>query len=176
VTLDEFMDCPHNLATNRQTRMLANLLLIGCYNASKIVNQTQRQSIMFNSAVTNLQKLKFFGLLENQSETQTLFEQTFSVRFTQSFVQSNITHAEEAEPEVTVEQLRRIVQLNQLDIQLYNYAKQLFEARVSKINLKDGDLDNNRLGEVRNEFSDDDDDDDGDDEEEEEEDDDYRSQ
>jgi len=31
VTLNEFIDCPQNLARNRQTRMLANLSLVNCY-------------------------------------------------------------------------------------------------------------------------------------------------
>ena len=34
VELDEFMDCPFNLATNRQTRMLADLKLVNCYDTT----------------------------------------------------------------------------------------------------------------------------------------------
>lgn len=129
VTLDEFMDCRHNLAINRQTRMLADLSLVGCYNTS-FIDQERRQNLMLKSAVANLQQMAFFGLLENQSESQLLFEQTFGVRFTKSFVQANATHAQEAE--VTEDQLERIIRLNRLDVQLYDFAKQLFEARVQK--------------------------------------------
>lgn len=34
VEIDEFLDCEWNLAHNRQTRMLADLSLVGCYNSS----------------------------------------------------------------------------------------------------------------------------------------------
>ena len=34
VSLDEFMTCPDNLARNRQTRMLADLDLVNCYNTT----------------------------------------------------------------------------------------------------------------------------------------------
>lgn len=32
VSLNEFLSCSHNLAFNRQTRMLSDLNLVGCYN------------------------------------------------------------------------------------------------------------------------------------------------
>jgi Tfp pilus assembly protein PilV len=127
------MACPHNLATNRQTRMLANLSIVGCYNSSQVASQSHRQSLMLNSAVENLRQLAFFGVLEKQLETQRLFEWTFGVQFKENFARSNTTHAEEAN--ITAEQLRRIVQLNQLDIALYEFAQQLFDARVKKTGL-----------------------------------------
>ena len=39
VTLEEFLSCDHNLAFNRQTRMLADLSLVGCYK--NIFNLTE---------------------------------------------------------------------------------------------------------------------------------------
>lgn len=39
VTLEEFLNCDHNLAFNRQTRMLADLSLVGCYK--NIFNLTE---------------------------------------------------------------------------------------------------------------------------------------
>jgi Sulfotransferase family len=130
VTLDEFMECHHNLAINRQTRMLANLSIVGCYNTTLFTDQKQRRSLLLESAIANLKQMAFFGLLENQSESQLLFERTFGVHFTSNFAQANATHAQEAE--VTEDQLNRIIQLNWLDVQLYSYAKQLFDVRVLK--------------------------------------------
>ena len=34
VSLANFTACPHNLAPNRQTRMLADLALVNCYNTT----------------------------------------------------------------------------------------------------------------------------------------------
>ena len=40
VSLEEFLDCDQNLGFNRQTRMLADLSLVGCY--SNIFNLTEK--------------------------------------------------------------------------------------------------------------------------------------
>lgn len=49
----------------RQTRMLADLSLIGCYNSS-YMNQEERDRVMLASAKRNLLSIAFFGLTEFQ--------------------------------------------------------------------------------------------------------------
>lgn len=128
VGLDEFMDCQHNLAHNRQTRMLANLSLIGCYNQSVVPNRAARDQAMLDSAKDNLRSIAFFGLTEHQAESRYLFEHTFHLRFTTDFVQYSETHASKAD--VNAEQQRRLARLNRLDVELYAFAKELFFARL----------------------------------------------
>jgi hypothetical protein len=53
VTLDEFADCESNLASNRQTRMLADLALVNCYNKSSM-SLEERNKLMLASAKRNL--------------------------------------------------------------------------------------------------------------------------
>ena len=53
VTLDEFADCESNLASNRQTRMMADLALVNCYNKSSMPLQ-ERNKLMLASAKRNL--------------------------------------------------------------------------------------------------------------------------
>lgn len=65
VGLDEFARCTSNLAKNRQTRMLSDLALIGCYNQT-IMSQHDRNSIMLASAKRNLAAMSYFGLTEYQ--------------------------------------------------------------------------------------------------------------
>lgn len=65
VGLDQFMACDSNLATNRQTRMLSDLSLIGCYNKSAMPSQ-QRDRTMLASAKRNLVAMSYFGLTEYQ--------------------------------------------------------------------------------------------------------------
>lgn len=89
VELDEFMDCPYNLAHNRQTRMLADLTLAGCYNSTK--DQHERDRILLQSAKQNLARMAFVGLTEQQSRSQYIFERTFQMNFTHSFEQANST-------------------------------------------------------------------------------------
>uniref|UniRef100_A0A3Q2DG99 Heparan-sulfate 6-O-sulfotransferase n=1 Tax=Cyprinodon variegatus TaxID=28743 RepID=A0A3Q2DG99_CYPVA len=126
VTLKDFMNCPSNLANNRQVRMLADLSLVGCYNLSSM-NESQRNHILLSSAMSNLKNMAFYGLTEFQRKTQYLFERTFSLRFISAFTQINSTRAANVDLSEAVR--RRIEELNFLDVQLYEYAKDLFLQR-----------------------------------------------
>lgn len=120
------MDCPYNLANNRQTRMLADLSLVGCYNVSAM-SEEERWAVLLESAKRNLRGMAFFGLTEYQRKTQYLFERTFNLEFIAPFTQLNGTRA--ASVEVPSETQRRIRQLNRWDVELYEYARDLFLQR-----------------------------------------------
>ncbi|KAJ7402767.1 heparan sulfate 6-O-sulfotransferase 3 [Pitangus sulphuratus] len=126
VSLQEFMDCSYNLANNRQVRMLADLSLVGCYNLT-FMNESERNMILLQSAKNNLKNMAFFGLTEFQRKTQYLFERTFSLKFISPFTQFNVTRASNVDIGEDVRQ--RIEELNFLDMQLYEYAKDLFLQR-----------------------------------------------
>lgn len=126
VPLADFMDCPSNLANNRQVRMLADLSLVGCYNVSSM-SELERRRVLLASAKANLRNMAFFGLTEFQRKTQRLFERTFALRFIRAFTQINGTRA--AGVGISEEVRRRIECLNALDVELYEYAKELFLRR-----------------------------------------------
>lgn len=65
VDLDQFAGCESNLAANRQTRMLADLALVGCYNKSSMPAH-ERDRVMLASAKRNLAAMAYFGLTEYQ--------------------------------------------------------------------------------------------------------------
>ncbi len=65
VDLNEFAGCTSNLAINRQTRMLSDLALVGCYNQSSMAPY-ERDRIMLASAKRNLAAMSYFGLTEFQ--------------------------------------------------------------------------------------------------------------
>ncbi|XP_051543407.1 heparan-sulfate 6-O-sulfotransferase 1-B [Myxocyprinus asiaticus] len=125
-TLQQFMDCPYNLANNRQVRMLADLSLVGCYNLST-VPEKRRSQLLLESAKKNLRDMAFFGLTEFQRKTQYLFERTFHLKFIQPFMQFNSTRA--AGVDLDNDTIQRIEELNDLDMRLYDYAKDLFQQR-----------------------------------------------
>ncbi|KAI4897292.1 hypothetical protein NFI96_024652 [Prochilodus magdalenae] len=125
-SLEEFMACPHNLANNRQTRMLADLSLVGCYNLSAM-SENQRGAVLLESAKRNLRRMAFFGLTEYQRKTQYLFERTFRLAFIAPFTQLNGTRATSVE--VPPETQQRIRELNRWDVELYEYARDLFLQR-----------------------------------------------
>ncbi|KAG7487428.1 hypothetical protein MATL_G00023290 [Megalops atlanticus] len=93
-TLQQFMDCPYNLANNRQVRMLADLSLVGCYNMSFVPEKKRAQILL---------------------------------EFIRPFMQYNSTRA--AGVDVDNDTILRIEELNELDVQLYDYAKDLFQQR-----------------------------------------------
>lgn len=127
VSLDEFLACPHNLANNRQTRMLANLSLVHCYNFSALAPE-QRDALMLQSAKDNLRDMAFFGLTTYQTYTQYMFENTFSLQFIEDFEDRNLTHAQKQN--ISSEQKQLIRSHNHLDMELYKYAEQLFLQRL----------------------------------------------
>ncbi|XP_035018179.1 heparan-sulfate 6-O-sulfotransferase 2 [Hippoglossus stenolepis] len=125
-SLQEFMDCPYNLANNRQTRMLADLSLVGCYNVSAM-SEEERWAVLLQSAKRNLRGMAFFGLTEYQRKTQYLFERTFNLEFIAPFTQLNGTRASGVD--VPPETQHRIRQLNRWDVELYEYGRDLFLQR-----------------------------------------------
>lgn len=151
VQLDEFMSCESNLAVNRQTRMLADLELIGCYDSS-YMPAAERSRVMLASAKKNLQSMAFFGLTEYQRISQYIFEQTFNLRFAVPFEQNNATVSSHTMPTLTPEQAAKVAHLNDLDIELYNFAKKVLFDRFKKLKAQDPNFEETfkHLGEVPN--------------------------
>ncbi|XP_072286293.1 heparan-sulfate 6-O-sulfotransferase 2 [Pyxicephalus adspersus] len=133
-SLKEFMDCPYNLANNRQVRMLADLSLVGCYNLS-VMPEEQRNKVLLDSAKENLKRMAFFGLTEFQRKTQYLFEKTFNMNFISPFTQFNSTRASSVE--IDDQTQKHIETLNFLDMELYEYAKDLFLQRYQFMRQKE---------------------------------------
>lgn len=106
--------------------MLADLSLVGCYNMSAM-SEEARWALLLDSAKRNLRSMAFFGLTEYQRKTQYLFERTFNLEFITPFTQANGTRASNVEIPPKTQQ--RILQLNQWDVELYEYARDLFLQR-----------------------------------------------
>ncbi|XP_047109565.1 heparan-sulfate 6-O-sulfotransferase 2 [Schistocerca piceifrons] len=136
VTLDQFAACPYNLAANRQTRMLADLALVGCYNMS-YMSPVERDRVMLASAKKNLASMAFFGLTEYQKIAQYVFEETFNLRFAVPFEQHNATVSSVTLSMIRQDQLETIRRLNDLDLELYSFAKALMFQRFDRLKSKD---------------------------------------
>ncbi|KAB7494159.1 Heparan-sulfate 6-O-sulfotransferase 3 [Armadillidium nasatum] len=136
VTLEEFLLCDSNLAHNRQTRMLSDLTLINCYNHSSMKPE-ERDATMLASAKANLERMAFFGLTEFQENSQYIFEETFNLKFNIRFEQYNSSYSDEYLHEITPELMEKVRQRNTLDIQLYNFAKELLLKRYKHLKALD---------------------------------------
>jgi heparan sulfate 6-O-sulfotransferase HS6ST1 len=130
VLMEEFLSCPYNLAFNRQTRMLADLTLINCYDTSTM-NSTMRDKIMLESAKNNLRNLAFFGIKEKMEESQLIFEKTFQMTFTRELAEWNKSKSHDTP--LTETEMKVIREKNHLDIQLYEFAVKLFNKRLELI-------------------------------------------
>ncbi|KAL4220052.1 sulfotransferase [Mactra antiquata] len=126
VSLNEFMECRDNLATNRQTRMLANLSKSECYRRNKMKPE-KRAELQILSAIENLDKISFFGLTKYQQLTQKLFEKTFNLKFEKEF---HTLDDEVNDIRVSEDEFVHIMKYIELDVQLYLHAKQMFMART----------------------------------------------
>ncbi|XP_078052050.1 heparan sulfate 6-O-sulfotransferase [Augochlora pura] len=135
VSLEQFMACPYNLASNRQTRMLADLSIVGCYNST--LSSLERDRLMLASAKHNLQFMPFFMLTEYQKVGQYSFEETFGMRFAVAFEQHNATLSAATMATLTSEQLDAVRRLNRLDLELYDFAKNLAFQRFKRLRDRD---------------------------------------
>lgn len=126
VTLDEFMDCRENLATNRMTRMMANLTKSNCYDKRSIKPET-RANLQLISAKENLQKFPFFGITEKKLESQHFFEKTLGLKFKDSFKSLNDKEEEEM---VSEDEFISMLRFVELDVQFYLYANDLLKYRL----------------------------------------------
>ena len=131
--LTDFLQCPFNAAINRQTRMLSSSV----YNCSSSTF-TYSDLIDLKTAKENLQSMEFFGLTEYLSLSQRLFERTSYCRLFprcsfQSYLEQDCSNNQSSyyfKSKLTPTDLDRLRQLNSDDIQLYQFARQLFFQRT----------------------------------------------
>jgi heparan sulfate 6-O-sulfotransferase HS6ST1 len=141
-TMQEWISCPYNLALNRQTRMLADLSLVDCYNYSSMT-RNDRNMILLSSAKANLHKMAFFAMAEYPKVSMKLFEYTFNLKFQASLMDqvqdlkwSNKKIRGQAGRELPDELVELIREANRLDIELYDYAKSLLFDRFNQMESK----------------------------------------
>jgi len=108
--------------------MLANLTQVNCYNRTGL-NESFIDTTLLESAKTNLRNFVFFGMPDEQMKTQFLFEHLFGINFVENFEQREKTHISNIN--ISKDMIRKIVQSNALDFELYQFAKELFDKRVA---------------------------------------------
>ena len=130
ITLERFLSCDKNLANNRQTRMLADLELVGCYNYSSI-SIVERDRMLLQSAKKNLKAMTYFSLNERPADSQFVIEKTFNLRFKENWFLLDTGYANEYMKTISESDVLKIKQMNHLDVELYKYAEELFEKRLN---------------------------------------------
>lgn len=132
------MSCKSNLASNRQTRMLAQYdSQLGLCDIDK--DSYERE--LLSRAKQTLSSMRFFALNEYQHLSQLLFERAFGDRvfkFERDLGQSNKSFAEAfiRQHNQTNAVVDKINELNRLDIELYAFAVKLFFERLKFYNIQ----------------------------------------
>lgn len=146
VSLAEFMSCQHNVASNRQTRMLASYDadLTRCANDdhhhnSPVAAAADRDDELLRRAKQTLESMPFFAINEYQHLSQLLFEHAFGrsvFKFEVDLHQSNRSLADEfLRDHFNQTVVQQIKQLNRLDFELYSFAVNLFFDRLKFFHL-----------------------------------------
>ena len=130
------MACSSNWGNNRQTRMLSDLESLGCYG-NKFHPPEEKARLMLQSAKDNLRNFAFFGLTEYQEETRLLFEKQFGIRLKLETQQRSMSALHSAPILQDLwnnsELYDEIAEVNRLDMELYEYALELFSERVKTV-------------------------------------------
>lgn len=161
VSMKSVIDCPYNLASNRQTRMLANLSSLGCYkhltkwsqplNVTVLTHIPSVSLALLNSAKHNLVNIiNCYGLSEYLIYSQYILQKCLHITFKRTFVEFNkisfikprllFTHATIIRSNLNQSTLHEIQNVNRLDIFLYDFAKQLFVYRLVNYLLFDSNI------------------------------------
>ncbi|WAQ94741.1 H6S1B-like protein [Mya arenaria] len=128
VSFSDFMACPFNLATNRMTRMLADLVPTQCY--SKYLDERQkkiRAEKWVDSAKQNIRNMEYFRLMERPEESDFLFAKVFDLHFKNKdrMIASGTTKLR-----MTENEFMKMIQLAELDIHIYLFAQDIFNHRL----------------------------------------------
>lgn len=113
-----------HVESNLQTRMLAGL---------SGRNGLPAPAEMLERAKDNLRSCAVVGLAERFDETMLLLRETFGWR-TPFYERRNIGRHRLSRKAIEADTLRRIAADNQLDVALYEYARELFEVQVRRCN------------------------------------------
>ena len=130
VGLQEFIDCPHNPAINRQTWMLADLFEISCDRFRAPPDEPLKKQIL-QSAKRNLRNMFYFGFTELRNETSALLQKEFGLNYKKSKLSAK-TDAMRAAPYIGKSLELKIHQINDLDMELYAYARELYNQRYHR--------------------------------------------
>ena len=133
IALGQFISCKHNLASNRQTRMLAVYdSHLGLCDSGKSTYEEE----LLRRAKQALKSMRFFAINEYQHLSQLLFEKTFGrgvFKLNIELEQTNVSFADTflrnlEKDSLLIDEIRK---LNNLDMNLYDYAVRLFRERLN---------------------------------------------
>ena len=141
LTLAKFLRCTESWSINRMTLSLADHELATCWD-KKRYSREQRDQILLASAKSVLCNISYFGLNEFIAESGSLFEKTFGLVL-KNPIQAQSLNSSKAgqfirslmqEKEINI--FKKVVQNNLLDLELYEYALDIFRIRMRTMGIE----------------------------------------
>ena len=138
LTLEKFLKCTDSWSINRMTLSLADHELATCWDKKKYSHE-QRDQILLESAKSNLRNFSYFGLNEFIVESGSLFEETFGVVLRSPIQVQPLNNSRAGQfinslmQEKEINIFKKIVKNNLLDLELYEYALDIFRIRMRTI-------------------------------------------
>ena len=122
-------------SSNRMTLMLADHEVASCWDRTKYTLE-ERDQLLLASAKSNLHDFSYFGLNEFFADSGALFEETFGVVLRHPIENQSLNHSYAGLffSSLTLEEnsdiYKKVIQNNLLDLELYEYALDLFTSRM----------------------------------------------
>ena len=138
LTLEKFSRCKGGWSVNRMTLALADHDVATCSDRTKY-SREERDQLLLASAKSNLRKFSYFGLNEFIVDSGTLFERTFGIVLRHPIQEQspNVSNTGHFVSSITQEKeiniYKMVVQNNLLDLELYEYALEIFSSRMRTI-------------------------------------------
>ena len=138
LTLEKFLRCTESWSVNRMTLSLADHELATCWDKKKY-SRKQRDQILLASAKSTLSNISYFGLNEFIAESGLLFEKTFGLILKNPIHGQPLNNSKAGQfissliqkKEIGV--FKKVIQNNLLDLELYEYALDIFRTQMRAI-------------------------------------------
>jgi hypothetical protein len=140
LSLESFISCANNPANNRQTKMLA----LYNFKNNECFGEGVSDNDLLQRAKLTIDNLYYFGLNEYQKESAELLIKVMSCSWDEDKLIYKFNEGIYQKKTISESKLRyiepaiieKIKKNNQLDIQLYNYAKKIFFQKLKKYKIK----------------------------------------
>ena len=129
INIEQFPECFPNVV-NRHTRLLADY---DVKDKNCTLFQAENKMNLLAIAKKSLEEMAFFGITEYEEKSQKLFEKTFKNSLKIDFKVPNRGSKSAADiliKNMSIELRKKINKLNDLDFELYKFAKSLFFSRL----------------------------------------------
>jgi hypothetical protein len=134
-SLEDFVEKCSGYAQNSMTKFLSGKTLDNQLNPSSAMVDNLNSNEMFELAKKNLENyFEIFGISERFNESLVLLQKAFGWNIALNYQKRNVAKTRIKRQDLSVNTVKIIEHFNEMDLQLYEYAKELFERKINAQN------------------------------------------